>query len=104
MCLPVFPLLDYDAKAEDAVDYEDFDEQYEGPEIQAVSEEDYLLSKKDYMLSESTLQLPISDNEDYDEGVEEELENEPVVSDKKLEVQTAFLSGSLLVDSYGSFL
>ncbi|KAJ6741047.1 hypothetical protein OIU79_001049 [Salix purpurea] len=35
MCLPVFTLLDYDAKAEDAVDYEDFDEQYEGPEIQA---------------------------------------------------------------------
>ncbi|KAI5582750.1 hypothetical protein BDE02_07G105500 [Populus trichocarpa] len=84
---------DYDAKAEDAVDYEDFDEQYEGPEIQAVSEEDYLLSKKDYMLSESTLQPPISDDEDYDEGVKEELEKEPVVSDKKLEVQTASLSG-----------
>ncbi|KAJ6917724.1 Transcription initiation factor TFIID subunit 1 [Populus alba x Populus x berolinensis] len=87
---------DYDAKAEDAVDYEDFDEQYEGPEIQAVSEEDYLLSKKDYMLSESTLQPPISDDEDYDEGVKEELEKEPVVSDKNLEVQTASQSGSLL--------
>ncbi|KAJ6917258.1 hypothetical protein NC652_019585 [Populus alba x Populus x berolinensis] len=84
---------DYDAKAEDAVDYEDFDEQYEGPEIQAVSEEDYLLSKKDYMLSESTLQPPISDDEDYDEGVKEELEKEPVVSDKNLEVQTASQSG-----------
>ncbi|KAI9196989.1 hypothetical protein LWI28_028796 [Acer negundo] len=33
---------DYDEKAEDAVDYEDIEEQYEGPEIQAASEEDYL--------------------------------------------------------------
>ncbi|KAJ6958823.1 hypothetical protein NC653_037166 [Populus alba x Populus x berolinensis] len=84
---------DYDAKAEDAVDYEDFDEQYEGPEIQGVSEEDYLLSKKNYILSESSLQPPTSDNEDYDEDVEEELEKEPVVSDKILEFQTASLSG-----------
>ncbi|KAJ6289936.1 hypothetical protein OIU78_025791 [Salix suchowensis] len=84
---------DYDAKAEDAVDYEDFDEQYEGPEIQAVNEEDYLLSKNDYILSESTLQPPTSDNEDYDEGVEEELEKEPVVSDKIIEIQAASLSG-----------
>jgi transcription initiation factor TFIID subunit 1 len=52
------------------------------------------------MLSESTLQPPISDDEDYDEGVKEELEKEPVVSDKKLEVQTASLSGSLLGDSF----
>ncbi|XP_061947008.1 transcription initiation factor TFIID subunit 1-like isoform X2 [Populus nigra] len=84
---------DYDAKAEDAVDYEDFDEQYEGPEIQGVSEEDYLLSKKNYILSDSTLQPPTSDNEDYDEDVEEELEKEPVVSDKILEFQTASLTG-----------
>jgi len=62
-----------------------------------------LLSKKDYMLSESTLQPPISDDEDYDEGVKEELEKEPVVSDKKLEVQTASLSGSLLGDSFCFF-
>ena len=93
-------LLDYDAKAEDAVDYEDFDEQYEGPEIQGVSEEDYLLSKKNYILSESSLQPPTSDNEDYDEDVEEELEKEPVVSDKILEFQTASLSGLLLGDSH----
>jgi transcription initiation factor TFIID subunit 1 len=55
------------------------------------------------MLSESTLQPPISDDEDYDEGVKEELEKEPVVSDKKLEVQTASLSGSLLGDSFCFF-
>ncbi|KAJ6683565.1 hypothetical protein OIU85_007270 [Salix viminalis] len=84
----------YDAKAEDAVDYEDFDEQYEGPEIQAVNEEGLLVVKKnDYILSESTLQPPTSDNEDYDEGVEEELEKEPVVSDKIIEIQAASLSG-----------
>jgi len=97
-------LLDYDAKAEDAVDYEDFDEQYEGPEIQGVSEEDYLLSKKNYILSESTLQPPTSDNEDYDEDVEEELEKEPVVSDKILEFQTASLTGLLLGDSHSFIL
>ncbi|WZZ08615.1 hypothetical protein YC2023_094536 [Brassica napus] len=39
---------DYDRKAEDAVDYEDIDEQYDGPEVQVVSEEDHLLPKKEY--------------------------------------------------------
>ena len=36
-------------KAENAVDYEDIDEQYEGPEVQALTEEDYLLPKSDYV-------------------------------------------------------
>jgi transcription initiation factor TFIID subunit 1 len=46
------------------------------------------------------LQPPTSDNEDYDEDVEEELEKEPVVSDKILEFQTASLTGLLLGDSH----
>ncbi|XP_052178935.1 transcription initiation factor TFIID subunit 1 isoform X2 [Diospyros lotus] len=70
---------DYDEKAEDAVDYEDIDEQYEGPEIQATSEEDLLLPKKDYFsteLSVATLEQKTSvfDDENYDD--EEEIEKE----------------------------
>ncbi|KAF3439487.1 hypothetical protein FNV43_RR17765 [Rhamnella rubrinervis] len=68
---------DYDEKAEDAVDYEDIEEQYEGPEIQAASEEDYLLPKKEYLsvgVSLSTLKPTASvfDDENYDEEIEQE--------------------------------
>ncbi|KAK1562131.1 hypothetical protein Q3G72_006822 [Acer saccharum] len=55
---------DYGEKAEDAVDYEDIDEQYEGPEIQAAN---------------------------YDEH--EEFEKEHEVVDKEIEVSTVPLSG-----------
>nr|KAJ0199510.1 hypothetical protein LSAT_V11C600337300 [Lactuca sativa] len=65
---------DYDLKAENAVDYEDIDEQYEGPEVQALTEEDYLLPKSDYV---STTVPPVAssslfDDENYDEDEEEE--------------------------------
>lgn len=71
---------DYDEKAEDAVDYEDIDEQYEGPEIQATSEEDHLLPKKDYLsadVSWSALQPKTSvfDEENYDEDEDFNEEN-----------------------------
>lgn len=94
----VFLLLDYDEKAEDAVDYEDFDEQYEGPEIQIVSEEDYLLPKKEYFSAEVSLAAlkPIPspfDDENYDE--DEELEKEHEEVDKETEVKTTSLSGLL---------
>ncbi|KAK4833892.1 hypothetical protein QYF36_012975 [Acer negundo] len=74
---------EYGEKAEDAVDYEDIDEQYEGPKIQAASEEDYLLPKKDFFstgVSLTTLKPTTSlfDNEDYDEDEEFEKENEVV--------------------------
>nr|ASU54199.1 histone acetyltransferase [Hevea brasiliensis] len=80
----------YDEKAEDAVDYEDIDEQYEGPEIQAASEEDHLLPKKQYFSSQVSLatlepETSVFDDENYDE--EEETEKEHVVVDKNLEVQ-----------------
>ncbi|XP_020534043.1 transcription initiation factor TFIID subunit 1 isoform X2 [Jatropha curcas] len=89
---------DYDAKAEDAVDYEDIDEQYEGPEIQAASEEDFLLPKKEYFSSEVSLatleqKTSVFDDENYDE--EEETEREDVVVEKKLEVQGISLSNFL---------
>ncbi|KAL2513613.1 Transcription initiation factor TFIID subunit 1 [Forsythia ovata] len=77
---------DYDEKAEDAVNYEDIDEQYEGPEVQAATEEDYL--RKNYFpkeVSASTLEhaASIYDDENYDDDEDEkqhkEVENNDVV-------------------------
>lgn len=87
---------DYDEKAEDAVDYEDIDEQYEGPEIQIASEEDYLLPKKEYFAAEVSLGAlkPTAspfDDENYDE--DEELEKEHEEVDKETEDTTTSLSG-----------
>ncbi|XP_072996511.1 transcription initiation factor TFIID subunit 1 isoform X1 [Typha latifolia] len=72
---------DYDEKAEDAVDYEDIDEQYDGPEVQATTEEDHLLSKKEYFSSNalySSLESKTSvyDEENYDEEDETTKDNE----------------------------
>ncbi|KAK3134208.1 hypothetical protein QOZ80_6AG0546340 [Eleusine coracana subsp. coracana] len=66
---------DYDEKAEDAVDYEDIDEEYDGPEVEATTEEDNVLSKKDFF-SSAAAYAPVSttvsvfDDEDYDEDEE----------------------------------
>lgn len=70
---------DYDEKAEDAIDYEDIDEQYDGPEIQ--SEEDHLLPKKDYYSSDTLLaslgkKESVFDEENYDEDEETIKESE----------------------------
>lgn len=85
---------DYDEKAEDAVDYEDIDEQYEGPEIQATTEEDYLLPKKEYFSAEvsiATLKpLSVFDDENYDEELEPEHES----VDNNLQVQTISPTGA----------
>ncbi|KAH7847356.1 hypothetical protein Vadar_025175 [Vaccinium darrowii] len=96
---------DYDEKAEDAVDYEDIDEQYEGPEIQALSEEDYLLPKKDYFatgVSVATLEQKTSvfDDENYDEEDDEaEFEKEHELVDTDAEVQTIPSLGGSAVDA-----
>ncbi|XAR69721.1 hypothetical protein NMG60_11001422 [Bertholletia excelsa] len=87
---------DYDEKAEDAVDYEDIDEQYEGPEIQATSEEDYLLPKKAYFstqVSASTLEQKTSvfDDDNYDD--EEEFDKEHEMAETNVEVQNISSSG-----------
>ncbi|GJR38201.1 transcription initiation factor TFIID subunit 1 isoform X1 [Tanacetum coccineum] len=86
--------VDYDLKAEDAVDYEDIDKQYEGPEVQALTEEDYLLPKSDYV---STTVPPVAsssslfdDDDNYDEDEEEE---EP-----RKELQTTSLPGEVVND------
>ncbi|CAN6483418.1 unnamed protein product [Victoria cruziana] len=73
---------DYDQKAEDAVDYEDIEEQYEGPEVQAPSEEDFLLPKKEYFSSAVSLasldhKTSIFDEENYDD--EEDYDRDVVV-------------------------
>ena len=95
-----FVLLDYDEKAEDAVDYEDFDEQYEGPEIQAATEEDHLLPKKEYFATEVSLALlkptSVFDDENYDE----ELEQEHEVVDNNFEVQTTSSTGVVPIIFY----
>ncbi|KAJ8768872.1 hypothetical protein K2173_023867 [Erythroxylum novogranatense] len=86
---------DYDEKAENAVDFLDFDEPYEGPEVQDATEEDYLLPKKEYFSSEvsvTTLEPSVSvfDDDNYDEEEEEDKEHPHL--DEKLEVETT-LSG-----------
>ncbi|RZC44273.1 hypothetical protein C5167_037223, partial [Papaver somniferum] len=68
-------VLDYDEKAEDAVDYEDIEEQYEGPETRAISEEDHLLSKKEFIdakmpLATAAHSTSVFGEENYDEEPE----------------------------------
>ncbi|KAK6945794.1 TAFII-230 TBP-binding [Dillenia turbinata] len=80
---------DYDEKAADAVDYEDIDEQYEGPEIQAGSEEDLLLPKKEYFSSSVGVNAlkhtaSIFDDENYDED-ETETEHEVVENSSEVD-------------------
>lgn len=91
--------LDYDEKAEDAIDYEDIDEQYEGPEIQAPTEEDHLLPKKEYFSADVSLAslkpTSVFDDENYDEELEQELE----MVDNNFQVQTisGLVSNDLLL-------
>ncbi|KAK7309486.1 hypothetical protein RJT34_06248 [Clitoria ternatea] len=70
---------DCDEKAEDAVDYEDIDEEYDGPETEAANEEDYLLPKKEFFSAEASIEAleskaSIFDDENYDEESEKEQE------------------------------
>jgi len=97
-------LVDYDEKAEDAIDYEDIDEQYDGPEIQSATEEDHLLPKKDYISSNSFLASldqkgSVFDEENYDEDEETIKENEvvenniEVKSENNIEVKSSPSAG-----------
>lgn len=69
-------MLDCDEKAEDAVDYEDIDEEYDGPETEAANEEDYLLPKKEFFSAEASVcmesKASVFDDENYDEESEKE--------------------------------
>ncbi|XP_061352095.1 transcription initiation factor TFIID subunit 1 [Gastrolobium bilobum] len=75
-------------KAEDAVDYEDIDEEYDGPETEAANEEDYLLPKKEFFSAEASLEAlesrpSVFDDENYDE--ESEQEQDLVNNDSKID-------------------
>ncbi|XP_047333970.1 transcription initiation factor TFIID subunit 1 [Impatiens glandulifera] len=99
---------DYGEKAEDAVDYEDIDEQYEGPEVQAASEEDYLLPKKDFYSTEVPLSdlkqtTSVFDDENYDED-EDDIEREHELVDivaKNDNIHSGPLGDSMEVVSEG---
>lgn len=75
-------MIDYDEKYENAIDYEDIDEEYEGPETQAATEEDHLLPKKEYFTADVSSALEpkasVFDDENYDEDEESEKEQEVV--------------------------
>ncbi|KAL2920839.1 Transcription initiation factor TFIID subunit 1 [Bienertia sinuspersici] len=80
---------DYDEKADDAVDYEDIDEQYEGPEIETATEEDHLLPRREYIstdVSAATLEHSLSgfDDENYDEDVDDEKEPDAAVQEPEV--------------------
>ncbi|KAL8541845.1 hypothetical protein ACS0TY_002914 [Phlomoides rotata] len=88
---------DYGKKAENAVDYEDIDEQYEGPEIQTATEEDFLLPKKDFFskeISVTSLQNTNSvfGDENYDDE-DDDLENQDLVGEGNAETQQLSPSG-----------
>ncbi|CAO2838248.1 unnamed protein product, partial [Amaranthus hypochondriacus] len=85
---------DYDEKAEDAIDYEDIDEQYDGPEIETATEEDHLLPKKEYLSADvSTLKLDqkssVFEDENYDEDVVDEKESGAVVYESEVNTHLA---------------
>ncbi|CAN6925489.1 unnamed protein product [Brassica oleracea] len=73
---------DYNEKAADAVDYGDIDEEYDGPEVQVVTEEDHLLPKREYFSSAAASgslysKASVFDDDDYDEEEEQEVEHMP---------------------------
>ncbi|ONK74049.1 uncharacterized protein A4U43_C03F2260 [Asparagus officinalis] len=97
---------DYDEKAEDAIDYEDIDEQYDGPEIQSSTEEDHLLPKKDFFSSDALLASldqkgSVFDEDNYDEDEEtikeNEVENNIEVKEPHMEVLSP---GSKSIQTY----
>ncbi|XP_019445197.1 PREDICTED: transcription initiation factor TFIID subunit 1-like isoform X1 [Lupinus angustifolius] len=75
-------------KAENAVDYEDIDEEYDGPETEAANEEDHLLPKMNFFSAEASLEVlesraSVFDDENYDE--ESEPEQDLVNNDSKVD-------------------
>lgn len=91
-----YHMSDYDEKAEDAVDYEDIDEQYEGPEIQAATEEDFILPKKEYFTAQHSLSSLRSSTSVFDDDDYDEVEPQDGVADKDVDVQAIPSSGMLI--------
>lgn len=91
-------ILDCGAKAEDAIDYEDIDEEYDGPETETANEEDYLLPKMEFFSAEASLEAlesraSVFDDENYDE--ESEKEQDLVNDDAK--VDNISLAGNIFL-------
>ncbi|CAH8392747.1 unnamed protein product [Eruca vesicaria subsp. sativa] len=73
---------DYNEKAADAVDYGDIDEEYVGPEVEVVTEEDHLLPRREYFASAAASgslysKASVFDDDDYDEEEEQKEEHMP---------------------------
>ncbi|KAL9174486.1 hypothetical protein ABFS82_02G055100 [Erythranthe guttata] len=88
---------DYGKKAENAVDYEDIDEQYEGPEVQTATEEDFLLPKRDFFSKEVSVTSlentnSVFDDENYDEE-DDDLEKQNLSGEGNFESQRFSPSG-----------
>lgn len=62
--------VDYDRKADDAVDYEDIEEKYEGPEVQLRSQDEDAISQDQTFYAQAALEnatVSLGEDEDYDE-------------------------------------
>ncbi|XP_057815094.2 transcription initiation factor TFIID subunit 1 [Cryptomeria japonica] len=86
---------DYDKKSENAVDYEDIQEQYEGPEVQTGLGEDRGFSRDEYFYAEAALAGPSSnlvasvlDEDNYDDEEEGADEKDAEPMEIPFEVQT----------------
>lgn len=66
-------LVDYDQKAEDAVDYEDIQEQYEGPEVQLAQQD--MQSYANAALA-GPIKLAEEDNYDDDDDIDIDIDSE----------------------------
>ncbi|RDX73130.1 Transcription initiation factor TFIID subunit 1, partial [Mucuna pruriens] len=82
-----------DEKAEDAVDYEDIDEEYDGPETEAANEEDYLLPKKEFFSAEASVCLESKASVFDDENYDEESDKEPDLVNEDSKVDNISLAG-----------
>ncbi|XP_062012780.1 transcription initiation factor TFIID subunit 1-like [Rosa rugosa] len=79
---------DYDEKAENAVNYFDIDEDFEGPEIEGATEEDHLLPRDEYLSAKVSVdkirEVEHEVVENYDEESEQEKEQEVVEQDVRI--------------------
>ena len=66
----MFLSVDYDRKADNAVDYEDIQEKYEGPEVQLQSQDEDAISQDQTFYAQAALErtsVPLGEDDDYDE-------------------------------------
>ncbi|KAL6494586.1 hypothetical protein OROGR_031386 [Orobanche gracilis] len=85
--------MDYDEKAENAVDYEDINEAYEGPEVLA-TEEDFLLPKdffsREVLVTSLENTTSVFDDENYDD---DDFEDQNMTGERSVETRCFLPSG-----------